>query len=269
MTLGTDRRVPLEGTYNFRDTGGIPLTSGGSIRPGILFRSDALSGLTPSGLEEFAATPVGVVVDLRTPQEREISPNRIPTTRSMQSVDLSILAGSMAQMASSLLGNDGSPSEAAIARLDEELPALADLYTAILQSGASAFAEVARYIARSTDDSETAVLVHCTAGKDRTGVATALMLEAAGAERDAIVADYASSQQYLAGEWADSMLRMISSAGLPITPKLRALITETSPDAIDRALTWVDEGFGGVTGYLASGGLTDAELAGLRTRLAG
>jgi protein-tyrosine phosphatase len=110
------------------------------------------------------------------------------------------------------------------------------------------------------------VLVHCTAGKDRTGVAVALMLDAAGAERDAIVADYASSQANLAGPWAESMLGTITAMGVPITDSLRTLVTATPPAAIEQALTWVD-GEGGAAAYLQSGGLSDSELDALRGRL--
>ena len=147
------------------------------------------------------------------------------------------------------------------------LPSLSDLYIGMLQHGASSFAQVARLISASTDEEPTAVLVHCTAGKDRTGVATALMLDAVGAERAAVIADYASSQENLAGAWADGMIQMVTSFGLPVTPELIQLITGTPPAAMRAALEWTDAGFGGAAGYLQSGGLTDDELAALRARL--
>ena len=59
------------------------------------------------------------------------------------------------------------------------------------------------------------MLVHCTAGKDRTGVAIALLLDAVGAERDAVVADYAASEANLSGAWADRMFAMIDAMGIP------------------------------------------------------
>ena len=95
----------------------------------------------------------------------------------------------------------------------------------------------------------------------------ALMLDAVGAERDAVIADYASSQDNLAGPWADGMIQMVTSFGLPITPELSALITGTPPAAMQAALEWTDAGFGGAAGYLQSGGLTGDELAALRARL--
>jgi len=111
------------------------------------------------------------------------------------------------------------------------------------------------------------VLVHCTAGKDRTGIATALMLDAAGVERSAVVADYTASEANLSGPWADGMLHMVASMGVPITPQIRTLVTGTPPEAIEQALRYLDESHGGSASYLSSAGVDDAELEHLRLRL--
>ncbi|MGP6172503.1 tyrosine-protein phosphatase [Microbacterium sp. A204] len=262
-------KLQVEGCYNFRDTGGLPLRDGGMTRPGILYRSDALTNLTQTGLDELAHTAVGVIVDFRTPQEREAGPDRVPDSRPFQMVELPFLEGAMADMTKQFMGSSSAPpTPEMLSQAMSSIPPLSDLYIGILQHGASELAQVARLIAASNDTTPTAVLVHCTAGKDRTGVATALMLEAAGVERSAVVADYASSQQNLSGPWADGMLQMVSSMGVPLTPELETLVTGTPPEEIEKALDWVDA-HGGAADYLRSGGLTDDELAGLRTRFAG
>ena len=110
--------------------------------------------------------------------------------------------------------------------------------------------------------------MHCTAGKDRTGVAVAVILDAVGAERDAVIDDYAQSERNLAGPWADRMLAGIEQMGAPLTPEVRELVTGTPPAAMAQAFAWIDER-GGSADYLRSGGLTEAELDGLRARLAG
>lgn len=261
----------IEGLHNFRDTGGMPLVGGGATRPGVLYRSDALSDLTPRGLEQLASTDIGVIVDLRTPSERQMAPDRLPTSRAFRRVELSVLEGAvggLAQQAMQAGLQEGDPETArqAIAEAMRRLPTLSELYLGMLGHGAALFAEVARLVAAATPATPTAVLVHCTAGKDRTGVATALVLDAVGADRGAIVADYASSQDNLAGAWADGMFATIARMGAPRTPGLEALVALTPPAAIERALSWVDER-GGSAAYLASGGLTDAELDTLRDRL--
>lgn len=259
--------MSIEGLYNFRDVGGLPLTGGGTTNNGVLFRSDALSGLTPAGIDALAATPIGIVVDLRTPTERTAAPDRLPTSRPMRVEQFSILEGAMANAATGLLGGAEAPSAELVAQALSSLPSLDEMYTSMLQSGAVAFSEVARLIAARDDETPSAVLVHCTAGKDRTGVATALMLDAVGVERDAIISDYAVSQDNLAGTWAAGMLRMLAASGLPSTPALVTLATATPPAAIERALAWITDDFGDSAGYLLSRGLSEAELDSLRSRL--
>ena len=93
-----------------------------------------------------------------------------------------------------------------------------------------------------------AVLVHCTAGKDRTGVAIALLLDAVGAERTAVIGDYASSEANLSGAWAERMFTMIAAMGVPRTAALDELIAATPAAAIAEALAWVDREHGGSAG---------------------
>ncbi|GAA5206646.1 tyrosine-protein phosphatase [Microbacterium kyungheense] len=260
--------ITIDGLQNFRDTGGTPLTSGGATRPGVLYRSEALSTLTPRGVEQLAATDIGVIADFRTDLERAMAPDLLPESRTFQVVALPLLEGAMTGFAQAAVqAADPDAAQQAIAAALSQLPGLVDLYVSMLEHGAASFAEVARLTASSTDDAPTAVLVHCTAGKDRTGVAVALVLDAVGAERSAVVADYAASAERLAGPWAERMRGLITSMGVPLTPELDALVTATPAGAIEQALAWVDAQ-GGSAAYLRSGGLTDAELDALRARLA-
>lgn len=260
MTLSPD------GLINFRDVGGMPLTAGGVTTSGILYRSAALSGLTAEGLEQLAATDIGVIVDFRTATEREMAPDRVPTSRSFRVVDLPLLEGAVTGLAQQGASADPAATAQAAMQILAQLPALGDLYVSMLEGGAASFAEFARLVSQATVTPPTAVLVHCTAGKDRTGVSTALVLDAVGVTREAVVADYASSQQNLAGPWADAMLAQVAKFGVPLTDEVRELVAGTPASAIEKALAWVDAQ-GGSAAYLASGGLTDAELATLKAAL--
>lgn len=259
--------LTIDGTHNFRDTGGIPLASGGETRSGVLYRSDALGRLTEAGLSALADTAIGVIVDLRSESERSMSPDPLPSTREMRMVQLPLLEGAMTGAPAAMLPS-GDVSDEAVANVLASLPALGDLYVSMLEHAAASFAEVARLIAASVDDEPTAVLVHCTAGKDRTGVATALMLDAAGAERAAVIADYASTEANLAGAWAEHMRSRVSGMGVPLTPKVDELLTRSPAAAIEQALAWVDAQ-GGSADYLRGGGLSEDDLGRLRVRLAG
>ncbi|MET0734582.1 MAG: tyrosine-protein phosphatase [Microbacterium sp.] len=266
--------MTLAGLQNFRDTGGTPLATGGETRPGVLYRSEALATLTAEGLDQLAATDIGVIADFRTELERSMAPDLLPESRPFRVVELPLLEGAMTGLATQAMQamtarDDPDAAAAAIQSAMAQLPALGDLYVSMLEHGAVSFAELARLVAAATVDPPTAVLVHCTAGKDRTGVSVALLLDAVGAERAAVVADYASSAANLAGPWADRMRAMITGIGMPLTPELDALITGTPASAMERALAWIDAEHGGTAAYLQSGGLTDDELAALRARLAG
>jgi protein-tyrosine phosphatase len=257
----------IDGLQNFRDTGGTPLRDGGATRSGVLYRSEALSALTPTGLDALAASDIGVIADFRTAVERGMAADLLPESRPFRVVELPLLEGALTGMAQQApVTDDPEAARAAIAAAVAKIPALGDLYVSMLGQGAASFAQLARLVAAATDDQPTAVLVHCTAGKDRTGVAVALMLEAAGAERAAVVEDYSSSAGNLAGPWADRMRAMVTGMGVTLTPAVDTLLTGTPPAAIEQALTWVDAQ-GGAAAYLQSGGLTDDELTALRTRL--
>lgn len=250
------------GTYNSRDTGGTPLRGGGQTRAGVLFRSDALVTITDAGLNELDAGPIGAIVDFRTDTERAAAPNRLPA-REFDTENLSVLEGAAPGIA--------APGEMSVAEVHaalREIPTLGDLYIRMLQHAAASFARVARLVASPDDREKTGVLVHCTAGKDRTGVATALLLDVVGAERDAVIADYTASEHNLSGEWSDRMLAGITEMGVPMLPQIVALVTATPPDAMQAALGWLDDQ-GGSAAYLLGGGLTDEELGMLRRRLVG
>ena len=259
--------ITIDGLQNFRDTGGTPLGSGGATRTGVLYRSEALSSLTPSGLDQLAASDIGVIADFRTDVERASAPDLIPDSRSFDVVALPLLEGAMTGFAQAARhAPDPDAAQRAIADALAELPSLGDLYVSMLGTGAASFARVARLVAASVDDTPSAVLVHCTAGKDRTGVAVALILDAVGAEREAVVADYSSSAANLVGPWADRMRGSLTAMGLPLTPALDTLVTGTPAAAIEQALAWTDAA-GGAADYLQSGGLTDVELRSHRERL--
>ncbi|SFS15321.1 protein-tyrosine phosphatase [Microbacterium sp. cf046] len=262
--------ISIDGLQNFRDVGGMPLIDGGTTRAGVLYRAEGLGTLTPRGIDELAATDIGVIADFRTPTERMLSPDRLPGTRSFRTVELPLLEGAMTGFAQQALS--ATTAEAAAAAIQSalsQLPALGELYVEMLEHGAASFADLARLVGAATSDPPTAVLVHCTAGKDRTGVAVALILDAVGVDRTAIVADYAASGANLAGPWADRMRSMVTGMGVPLTPAIDALLTSTPAEAIEQALAWVDQEHGGSAAYLRSGGLSDAELTSLRARLAG
>lgn len=272
----------LPGAFNARDVGGLPLVGGGTVRTGVLLRSDALATLTDEGRALLES--VGTVVDLRTPQERQTAPNRLPSGEAIRVLERPLLegalaqmaegsAGAMAQLAGAGPGPGAGPTAEMLEQLRAKIPTLAALYTSMLDHGAEVFADCARAVAapaasdpQSARSPHGAVLLHCTAGKDRTGVAVALLLAAVGVEREAIVADYTRSESELAGPWADRMREGMRRAGVPPLPEIEQLMVSTPASAIEAVLAEVDAR-GGAAAYLRSGGLSEEELSLLRRRL--
>lgn len=244
----------IPGTFNARDLGGMPLRGGGAVASGALLRADALGAVPAEGEQRMSELGVRTVVDLRTAAEREVLPDRVPGGTEV--LALPLLEGALT----------GLPTSPSVDRVPE-VPDMEKVYTLMLEHGAQAFAEIARRVGSAPAGS--AVLVHCTAGKDRTGVAVALLLEAVGAEREAVIADYTRSQDQLDGPWAERTMAALIAHGAPDTPMLRTLVTQTPREVIEHALGIVDAQHGGAAAYLRSGGLTDEELAALRERLAG
>jgi protein-tyrosine phosphatase len=162
------------GLQNARDVGGLRTRDGGRVRSGVLFRSDApYAGDGPAPLEPW---PPQVVVDLRSPGEYGDGPHPL-TGASTTVIKRSLLAA-------------GSPAEM-VAAAEEGGLTLRSVYAGLLDTGGTAVAEIAHIVASADGP----VLVHCTAGKDRTGITVAAILAAVGVERDEIVTDFVTTAE--------------------------------------------------------------------------
>ncbi|MFE4470226.1 tyrosine-protein phosphatase [Leifsonia sp. NPDC056824] len=236
-------RIPVNGTYNFRDAGGYPVPEG-AVRRGKLFRSDALARLGAEGRRSLRELGARVVVDLRDEFETQAMPDDVDGL-DLRRVHLPVFEGS---------GNSASMIGIT----------LAGLYEKILLQHRDVVVSALREIADTGDD---AVIVHCTAGKDRTGIVVALALSAVGVDRETVVADYAATQANLDGEWLEGMIALVRSHGAEVTPNFRIILGGSPPEALEESLDLLDRQFGGVREYLLATGLDEFELAKLRSVL--
>lgn len=236
--------LALEGTYNFRSTAGYPAAAG-RLRENALFRSDALHRLSEDDQRVFSAQGISRVIDLRDPEELRHSPNAIP-------------AGPTETVHHPIFGSGaGLPAITGSFSIDS-------VYRYMIEHRADRVAGAVRLIA---DAPEGGVLVHCTAGKDRTGVVVASALTAVGVPRDQVIADYAASAANLAGEWAERMLAASAERFGEFDGDARELIVGSPAEAIDRTLDLIDDGYGGVERMLLLHGLDDDALDRLQRRL--
>jgi protein-tyrosine phosphatase len=237
-------RMDIHGMANFRDVGGYP-ARGGVTRHGQLYRSDALTGITPTGVADLAALRIGVVVDLRSDIEVAQDQTRYVLPGATL-VRVPIETGSPA----SIVEGDHVSLELLYRHLATEAGwSLTAAVSAIAESG------------------HTPVLVNCTAGKDRTGLVIALALEAAGVERTAVVADYTQSALNLDGEWLDQTLSLLVSNGVPVSPALIEAIGGAPDRAMRHVLEWLDVEYGSVVGYLTAHGLIEGAVDALVEKL--
>lgn len=236
-----DRRLPVPGTHNLRDTGGYA-AAGGSTRWGRLLRSDALHRVDEEGRAVLRELGLGLVVDLRSDEECERDPSALDGL-GHRAVRVPITSG----------------STASILELD-----LAAIYAEFVEEHGPSLTRAVRVIATAGD---TPTLVHCAAGKDRTGLVVALALSAAGVDREDVVADYVLSEQHLAGEWLDAILGRIRADGADLPAHVLATLGSSPAELLRHTLAAMDERHGGPVGYLRDHGMTDAELDALRSAL--
>ncbi|MFC3504958.1 tyrosine-protein phosphatase [Micromonospora krabiensis] len=238
-----NRHIPFSATFNFRDVGGYTGHAGRTVRSGRLYRSDSLHRLGETDRAAFSALGVRTVIDLRRPYEVERD-GRVPD---WDGLTWRHIHPEHAEW-------DEKPHQPGtdLARY------LADRYADLAQTGTAGLAEAVGLIADSTS---APVVVHCVAGKDRTGIVCALTLAVLGVADDVIAEDYALSS--VASRRFHDWVVASTQSGVDVPPPFLA----SPPDAMRLFLAELRRGHGSVEGYLRHAGVTDAQLAGLRDHL--
>jgi protein-tyrosine phosphatase len=251
--------IELEGAVNVRDLGGLPSGNGGRTAAGRLLRADNLQELTPSDIARLVRD-IGVttIVDLRSTAEL-IAEGPAP---------LDSVAG-LRHAHHPVLPEGGTATDATadvlLVRADQDRSRypgdpVTGHYLGYLEDRPDQVVAALRSVATSSG----AALVHCAAGKDRTGVVVALALTAVGVPAEVVVADYAAT-----GERTERILTRLRSSPTyadDVNSK-DALAHRTRPETMAAFLEQVDARHGGVTAWLASHGFSADDLSQLRARL--
>jgi protein-tyrosine phosphatase len=252
--------IDLDGAVNVRDLGGLPTVDGGTTVAGRLLRSENLQDLSPADVATLVKE-IGVttVVDLRTTGELEVEgPGPLDAVAGVHHGHYPILKelGSASEAVSEALLV--TKIERDRARYPDDITT--GHYLGYLEERPEEVAGALRAIATA----DGAAIVHCAAGKDRTGVIVALALTTAGVEPDAIVADYMATADRI-----DAILRRLRNsrtyakdlserpvqAHLPRAETMRAFLEQ------------LDVRFGGLPAWLAGNGFTGEEVSLLRAKL--
>lgn len=182
----SERHIPLEGAKNFRDFGGYRTADGKHVRKGVLFRSDGLAKLTKQDFENISRLGIRTICDLRRDRERL----KAPTNWHDPSVTIHHMP---------LLSDSGPTAVDKIvamgSRCDEQAARqiMVDIYRGLVTSD-QALHYFRKMFVMIADKSSLPVLIHCSGGKDRTGVSCALILWFLGVSREDIIGNYLHSQ---------------------------------------------------------------------------
>ena len=248
-------RIPLEGLPNTRDLGGIHTMDGKQIVPARLIRSGALYEATPADITRLAGEcRLGTVVDFRTSVERSQKPD--PEIDGVINIFNPILNEETVGITFED-EEEGKPKQDAIIGMLEHASSLGgnpELYVDKLYENLVMDEHAAAYYSRFFDilleADGRAVLWHCTAGKDRVGVGTALLLSALSVDRDTIIRDFIRTNDYVmenAVKTADMVREKTKDVRLAECVKVLLTVSE---DYIRHAFSAMETACGSVDAYL-------------------
>jgi protein-tyrosine phosphatase len=241
-----DRSLHLTTAANFRDAGGYRSTDGKWVRMGLAYRSNGLEHLTDDEMAQIDRLDIKLVCDLRTAEEIQRGPDRVPQNAADVSADVladdaDMIHTMMARTSPSAGAASGPALEQRIYRDFVRLSSAQKAYRSLFE--------------RLADPALLPTVFHCTAGKDRTGWAQGVLLTILGVPRSTIIEDYVLTNDYLRGD-------ALKSVRQSVNPSARLL---ANPAALDAAFDQVMQDYGSFDNYLRQGlGLSEATLAAIR-----
>lgn len=239
------RPLPLEGSDNTRDLGGYPIEGGWKTASHRLIRSDSLAELTDDDIKKLREYGVGCCIDFRTPDMCQRCPSALENVGGIAYYNIPI--------DDHMVHGDQN----AFDRYED----MGDLYIEILEQNRQELRTALLLILQHSDQ---ATIYHCTAGKDRTGVLSMLLLELAGVPEDVILADYQVTEYYMASKFA-RMREILLQNRL----SLPEYCFSSSSDQLKKAMSYLHMQYGTVEEYVRDIGMTDRECKRLALLLRG
>jgi protein-tyrosine phosphatase len=254
-----ERVLPLEQGSNFRDIGGYPAAGGKHVRWGMIYRSGGQPLLTDADVKAVQGLGIANLVDLRSDEERVLAPTRI------DGIPYSAVGYSMATMMASMpkVGSGAASPMQGLGNAYRGFP--------------TQLAPQIRLVFRKLLAKEGPVAYNCSAGQDRTGFTTGLILSVLGVPRDTIYADYTLSTTYRRPQWelppiSDAMATTNPVAGFfarfqkdPVLSKPQPLVAPDGTPFLAYAFSEIDGRWGSVDAYLQQEiGLSAIDIASLR-----
>jgi protein-tyrosine phosphatase len=248
------RHVALDGAANFRDLGGYASEDGRTVRWGLFYRSDNLADLSDADLRRFAELRIRLVCDLRSPDERAEEPDRLPDPPP-EVAELEIFDASFdpSRMREALEAGEYGDDPGRLLVEGNRLFAtrFSDRYRAMLE--------------RITQPENLPALVHCTAGKDRAGFASAVILRTLGVPQETVYEDFLLTNHYTRAKIDRRLLLAeIFSLGRVDGDAIRPLLG-VERRFLEAAFEEIETRYGGFGAYRREAlGLDDVEVAAFR-----
>ena len=240
----SERHFAFEGCFNFRDIGGYLTKEGKKIKKGIYFRTGRQDRMSEKDLAELKNLKISTQIDLRKPEEILDQGKGPLENMGADYINIPIIPDGGSDQLSRLVGDTGISGKR---------------YLGYLEFGPESWLKIFEILANK--DSLPLVL-HCTAGKDRTGVSTAFLLSVLGVDRDLIEADYKLTN--LDTERQADFIE--NSGGFPEGVDREAMILAAGvpEDAMTVFLDGVESRWGSVLGYLEEIGITKNQMNAIR-----
>ena len=247
--LQSERRLPFKGSVNFRDCGGYPTQQGSQVKWGSIFRSGQLSKLDNEDIKVFKSLRLDLIFDFRRQDEQEMEPSRFPKSETPKVVKLPINPGSSMAFYEQMdnLAEDG---EDAVSKF------MTEINKDFVKSHSYAFGKMFEEILSINN---ARFLFHCSAGKDRTGFAAAIILHSLGVRMDLIELDYMLSKRYFRA--LEEVKNLQKKYGIEhLSQKALYPMLDVRHEYIRAAIQTASEDFGTLDEYLAIAiGLTSTD----------
>ncbi|MFD9305319.1 tyrosine-protein phosphatase [Streptomyces sp. NPDC060048] len=261
----TIRQIPLQGAVNVRDLGGYRTWTGGTVRQGLVYRSDALGKLTAADLTSVSGLGLTKVVDFRIPMEVQYDgADKLPAGLAATARPVSDL-GLYGTLVGAIASGDPVKQEQMLGGGRAEAY-MRDIYETFVTSPENR-AQFAATVREAADGRQGPMLYHCTSGKDRTGWMSYVLLRALAVPEGAAESDYLASNTFRAAY--DAQVRAgLKQSGRMQNPDLLIPLQEVRQDYLDAATAQLEADYGSFYGYLTEGlGLDLKTLAKLQAKM--
>ena len=243
--------IPIEGSLNFRDFGGYSTVDGHRLVLGRLFRCGMLSDIPEHAFSDFSALNIDVICDLRRDDETEMSPTPLgPPFEGRRHIP--IAPGTSHELRNSMMTEAHSAEERS------------ELMRVITREIATDWTSAYQDVMSALLETEKGFLIHCTAGKDRTGFGVAIIQLLLGVSHDDVYRDYLLTNQ--SNGLIERIRHRMAEQQMDIDEGTLEVIARVRRPYLEAALEGIETEFGGLRGYLEAIGMGEFEIQELRQR---